>query len=317
MRLNKDLDGAPADYDTLIINLAAKNLIMYNAFQGRGILRFLKSDYDGAIADFTSAEKMKRSDSCRFYRGLVFWKKGNIDAASEDFKYVTDVYQQINAEAKEKFPKLYTEKEGYPYNQNPLASLKPQSTGVRKGVMTVVGVPDATLVKADSDNLPQILPPKKEISFKEKLLIDTWFDITDTVRLGFSFGDDTISYHFYGQLLEIKGDTQLAEEAYTNAIIIENENSAAHFNHGEIRLKDGRYEPAIRDFSWTISNDPNNADAYLERGIAILLMGHDMLAQKDFDIYLKLAPDKKAELNKCIEEAKKQREAAKKKQPSK
>lgn len=322
MQLNKDLDGALADYDLLITRLAAKNLIMYNAFQGRGILRFLKSDYDGAIVDFTAAEKMKRSDNCRFYRGLVFWKKGNIDAALEDFKYLTDIYQQINASSKEKFPQYYTEKEKYPYDQNPLASLKPKNVGVTKGATTIVGVPTATVISADSDNLPkilppQILPPKKEISFKEKLLIDTWFDIFNTVRLGFNFGDDTISYYFYGQLLEIKGDKQLAEEAYTNAIIIEDENFAAHFNRGKIRLSDGKFEPAVRDFSWTISTEPNYAEAYLERGIAIFLMGHDLLAQKDFDIYLKFAPDKKTELNKRIVEAKKQREAEKKKQASK
>lgn len=138
--------------------------------------------------------------------------------------------------------------------------------------------------------------------------------LIDAIRIDLSFGDGaTVNHYFYGQLLEIKGDVQLAEEAYTNAIIVETQNFAAYFSRGKIRLNAGNLEPTVRDFSWTISTDPGNVEAYLERGIAIFLMEHDVLAQKDFDIYLKLAPNKKTELNKRIEEAKKQREAAKKK----
>ena len=76
-------------------------------------------------------------------------------------------------------------------------------------------------------------------------------------------------------------------------------------------MHDGRLEPAVRDFSWVIHYEPKLAAAYANRGLAILLLNHDALAQKDFDVYLKLAPDMRAKLEKQIIAAKeKRREAA-------
>lgn len=312
IQLNKDLDGALADYDLLIANLKADNSRIYNASFGRGILRYMKGDYDGAISDFTDTAKMNINNSCLFYRGLTWWKKGNTELALEDLKVIVEYYKEITKEVRKKYPEQYKERLEYPYNQNPLASLKPQNGQAKKSVEVVItGEP----IAMSSSKRP--LPKLK--SLKEKFSIDNWFDITDKLRFNvIDYEDVSAVYFFYGQLLESKADVESAEEAYTTSIIAAfNTNDAAQFSRGKIRLNAGKLEPAVRDFSWTISKDPNNADAHMERGIALFLMGHDALAQKDFDVYLTLMPDKKADLDKRIAEAKKQREAAKKKQTSK
>lgn len=311
MRLNKDVDGALADYDLLIANLKANNSRIYNASLGRGILRYMKGDYDGAIADFTDAIKMNMDESGLFYRGITWLKNGNTEQAFEDLKSIIEVYKEVTEDARKKFPNQYKENLDYPNNQHPLASLNPQNSPPKKVVATIV--PTSVIIE-DAMTRRNL----KFKSFKEKLLIDNWFDILDILHFNIVSNDDvSIVYFFYGQLLESKSDIESAEEAYTNAIIATNDNHAAYFSRGKLRLNAGKFEPAVRDFSWTISTDPTNTDVYLERGIALFLMGHDALAQKDFDVYLTLMPDKKADLDKRIAEAKKQREAAKKKQTSK
>ncbi len=56
-----------------------------------------------------------------------------------------------------------------------------------------------------------------------------------------------------------------------------------------------------------IKLDPKFPDAYFYRGLTLLNQGKDIEAQKDFDKFLELAPDKKAFLEKWIEKTKRER----------
>jgi Flp pilus assembly protein TadD len=50
----------------------------------------------------------------------------------------------------------------------------------------------------------------------------------------------------------------------------------------------GDLDGAISDFGKTIELNPQNAKAYANRGIIMLLQGRDALAQKEFDMALKI-----------------------------
>ncbi len=299
---SKDLNGALSDYDLLITQLAARGYRVYGAFTGRSKLRYQKGNLDGALEDLNQALAMGlNSSDTLFYRSLIYLKQGRTDAALADLTLLDAAYQKLIADSKKQHPQFYSEKEDYPADQNPLASLRPKAKN---------GLPAASLL------MPIISGGGGDTrlrfkTLKEKLDPDNWFDPLDSLPITFPLDEtSSVIYYFLGQLLELKGEAEQAEKAYTNAIIAAQSNFAAYLKRGQLRLSDGRLEPAIRDFSWVIHYEPKLSTAYVSRGLAILLLNHDALARKDFDLYLKLEPNMRAELEKQIAAAKQKRETA-------
>lgn len=207
-----------------------------------------------------------------------------------------------------KYPEDYKEREGYPYSENPLASLKKPvakpSGGVSYEAFTVA-VPTAVAVgTVNGIKLP---------SFTEKLEPDNWFFPSDKSYLMMMATDDAeITYHLLGNILEQQGDFIGARKAYTGSIISEKyDNAPSYFRRGKLLLAAGEFEPAIRDLSWAITSTERPVESYLERGIAIFMLGHDKLAQKDFDKYLQLEPAGKDNLASRLDAARKLREELK------
>lgn len=57
-----------------------------DAFAQRGIARFEKNDFEGAIADFTKAIELKgpQLEFCYYFRGIALYRRGRIDEAIAD-----------------------------------------------------------------------------------------------------------------------------------------------------------------------------------------------------------------------------------------
>ena len=60
-------------------------------------------------------------------------------------------------------------------------------------------------------------------------------------------------------------DKALKEEALT-----ERDRVATHVNRGILRLRAGQIDPALEDFDAAIARDPNEAEAYLNKGLALM-----------------------------------------------
>ncbi len=301
----KDLQGALEDYDKSVANLAANGKIQYNAFEGRGKLKYLLKDYDGAVKDFSSAARMNVNTAAYFYRALTFLKMSDANRAIADFRGLANYYFEVTKESRQKYPEFYTEKTDYPFNENPLATLEKKKPVKKNGVGTGAGV-TLSLSKAACEGCPD----DKFAEFEDKIKPDGWFYSEDKIYLSPSYvGDDAeVVFYYLGDLLEQKGEIADALDAFTNAIIAKGySDEIIRFRRGRLFLRTKALEPAVRDFSWVISQNRNSAEAYLERGIAIQMLGHKELAQKDFDQYLKLtqSPDAKDNINKRIEEVKK------------
>lgn len=95
-------------------------------------------------------------------------------------------------------------------------------------------------------------------------------------------------------------DLNVAIEKSSEPVKLYNLRAQAKF-----RKKD--WGAAIVDYSMAIKLDPKFPDAYFYRGLTLLNQGKDMEAQKDFDKFLELAPDKKAFLEKWVEKTKRER----------
>ena len=59
----------------------------------------------------------------------------------------------------------------------------------------------------------------------------------------------------------------------------------------------GDLDGAIADFSRALELNPNIQVAYTNRGLALLLQGKDLEAQKDFEKLLTMTPGMKADLD--------------------
>lgn len=311
----KDFKGALADYDEFILRYAVEGYRTLGSLQDRGKLRYFLGDHNGAIEDFSKAISMDRDSTPHFLRGAAYLKTGDKVAALKDFKIMSETLDYIFGDSVKNYPDMYSERKGYPANENPLAVLDKNKTssggGSSAGGAMAVAVPT---VEGDSEFKRTEI---KFASFEEKLILDNWFDLnSDKYYSTLMISDESsVIYYHYGLLLAEHKKPKEAEEAFTKALSYNYEgykNADAWFQRGKIRLDNKNFEPAVRDFSWAISQNRNLTDAYLERGIAILMLGHDEIAQKDFDIYLAINPEGKKELTKRIAEAKKLRAELKK-----
>jgi Tfp pilus assembly protein PilF len=63
-----------------------QELTSADQYAQRGIARFQKGDFDGAIADFTKVIEMNGKDQefCYYFRGMTYYRKGNSNQAIDD-----------------------------------------------------------------------------------------------------------------------------------------------------------------------------------------------------------------------------------------
>jgi len=113
------------------------------------------------------------------------------------------------------------------------------------------------------------------------------------------------AYTTLAKLYDKRGDHELALVTVEKGIVIDPSDFYGYSTRGTIKTSLRNYPGAIADLSLAIKAMPADGIMYLDRGIAYLLSGKEAEAQKDFDQYLKMYPNGKANLDKRIEEARK------------
>jgi Tfp pilus assembly protein PilF len=73
----------------------AQNLSSADEYSQRGIARFEKSEFDGAIADFTKAIELKGQnlEFCYYFRGIALYRLGKLDDAIADLSKAITIKQ--------------------------------------------------------------------------------------------------------------------------------------------------------------------------------------------------------------------------------
>ena len=262
-----DFDGAIADYTRAIIlssHLAATkpgnfnagsfdtretesitvvDPFTANAYCNRGVARYWKHDYEGAIADFSQAIKIRPGLAQAYLnRAAAYHLAGNLTDALKDL-------DRAFAMAGGSF-------EGY-VNRG---SIK-QSLGDLDGAL------------ADIQQALSIKPNDA----------------------------GTINRRAYALLAQKKYDEAIAD--FDRAIQLD-PSAAAYQGRGTTLMGKGELTRAIQDFTAALQRDPQLARSYLNRGLALLVMGRDNEAQKDIDECLALSPDLKAEVADRVQLAK-------------
>ncbi|HYG80864.1 MAG TPA: tetratricopeptide repeat protein, partial [Pyrinomonadaceae bacterium] len=87
---------------------------------------------------------------------------------------------------------------------------------------------------------------------------------------------------------------------FSKVIELDPQNADAYYNRGGLLVAQGEAAKAVDDFSKAIDINPQYAEAYADRGLARLSLGQDSEAQKDFDRYLELNKEMKDSLEQRI-----------------
>ena len=100
---------------------------------------------------------------------------------------------------------------------------------------------------------------------------------------------------------EQEGTWEEAIAKYDETIRLDPEDGEAYFNRGEAYLNLGQYDLAAKDFEAAVKLDPEDAEAYFSRGIAYYNLGELDRAIQDYDEAIRLDPeDPEAHFNRGI-----------------
>jgi tetratricopeptide (TPR) repeat protein len=91
----------------------------------------------------------------------------------------------------------------------------------------------------------------------------------------------------YGQLLLDTGQFSQCIAVYTRYLANEPGDAHAYFNRGLASTHEQRWSDALRDFTQAIHLDPNNAELFYQRGV-LLTKAQPMRAVRDFSVSLLL-----------------------------
>jgi len=74
------------------------------------------------------------------------------------------------------------------------------------------------------------------------------------------------------------GQFQESVDFLTKAIDLDSESAVYHHERGKCYLQIDDFEKALKDLNFTISNQPNNANALYARGFAYKVYSHNLIS---------------------------------------
>ncbi len=271
MMLGNKMDGALADLDTAI----ALGVKYEKVYANRAWIRFVRQDLDGAIADFQAALAIRPD----FVAGVIG---------------VASVYDLKGDKAK-----------AIEMLDNFLAIV--ESSGKTSAVKSTATVSTAVAVPGLSDGKTtvgqQTVIYKDDTKSSDRPSREQMERLNDKIEQS---KNTAMAYITLAKLYDTRGDHELALATVEKGIAIDPSDFYGYSTRGVIKTSLRNYASAIADLDLAIKAMPVNAIMYLDRGIAYLLSGKEAEAQKDFDQYLKMYPNGKANLDKRIAEATKQ-----------
>ena len=88
--------------------------------------------------------------------------------------------------------------------------------------------------------------------------------------------------HYRSAYYDLQNYQQVIDDL-TQAIKLNPNNVEAYFNRGAAHLNLQNYQHAISDWTQTINLNPNHSDAYVCRGLCYKELGDSDLAEMDFE----------------------------------
>jgi tetratricopeptide (TPR) repeat protein len=231
----------------------------------RGVERFKRADYPGAIEDFTQVIKKQKNLAEAYHnRAYAYQMLGKYDQAIAD--YTEAIKYKVDPETYTGRANVYLLKENY------------------------------NLAIADYDQAIEIKPEDtilylKRAEIKEK--IKDFSGVIDDLSVIINSGDkNTQAYIKRGIAQGELGAYPEAIADFTKAIEIEPESAAlAYQNRGIVKRKAGDLPGALEDYNQSLQLDGKNYETYYHRGVLLQLLGDTQGASNDYNQAVKINPE--------------------------
>ena len=336
-----DVKGAIAVLDKAI----EKKKNLFEAYKVRATLRTFAGDVDGAIADLTNALAIKPTDGELYYQRGNFRTMNNknpLEALKDydsaiAFGYKSEKVYVSRGSMKER----QNDFDGAIADYETATAISPDYISAQLGIATALrlkGDTAAAIVRLqefldryerDSDKKSQKIKGKTvAVQATESSVSKNAENTTATLAIqGIEAYEAPSSpkelekfqrereqsrnlASAYSNLASMYLDRGNLEKAFLNiekSLKINTNDFYARSVRGKLRMQKNDFSGAVSDFDYAISVVSILPENYLNRGIALFMMGKDAAAQKDFDKYLQLLPSGKVALEERIEAAKQQR----------
>ncbi len=291
----KKYENAISDY-TAVLKIKQDYL---DAYYNRGLIYGKLKMYKEAIEDFTKfIENSPRNSDAYIFRGKAFAKIGNYQKAIEDFTKAIEINER-----------------------NYEAYLSRADVFVKMG-MYREAIDDCTKVLNINPTIEKALLKRGKIYLMIGEYKKAIEDFTKAIEINPNM---TFAYYYRGKIYESLGEYEKALEDYTSIIDINPNFRNIFLIRGKLLFKIGKYEEAIEDlkkassankkenkgiikmlgiahlnigdyreaikyFTEILKMDPENAEAYYNRGTAYVELKHKMLAIRDFTKAIKINP---------------------------
>jgi formylglycine-generating enzyme required for sulfatase activity/Flp pilus assembly protein TadD len=228
-----------------------------NTYDNRGLAKYHKGDYDGAIADFTRAIEIDPRDATAYAnRGGAKWSKRDLDGAISDCTKAIEINPRSAA--------AYTNRGGAKWSKNDF---------------------DGAIV--DCTRAIEIDPSYAEAYYHRGLakrrkddVNGAIADYTKAIEIDPRFAS---AYSSRGFAKQEKGDLDGAIADFSKDIEINPRHASAYDSRGHARQRKGDLDGAIADYTKAVELDPRYPLAYYNRGVAKREKGDLDGAMADFN----------------------------------
>jgi tetratricopeptide (TPR) repeat protein len=249
----------PMTFWNTAISQNPKNVMNYI---NRGYIKDNRSDFQGAIKDFTKAIGLKPNYAIAYNnRGTTYSVIGDLERAIQEFDKAIE--QSPNyVDAYNNRGKAYADMGNYDHalkDYNKAIELNPNYANAY-------------------NNRGNVYQSKNDLENGIK-------DYGKAIELNPYYAN---AYYNRGTAYSIKGDLDKGIKDFDMAIELNPNDAEAHNNRGTAYINKGYFDMAINDYDKAIELNPTYADAYNNRGSAYKAMGLFDKAEKDFKMYEKL-----------------------------
>ena len=261
----------PSNYIKTLLSLSNKvrplsrvsSTVSAETYFRRGYMKYESGDYQGALAAFDNAIRLK-PDAAEAYvnRGNVKGKLGQLNAAIADF----DTAIRLRPDLVDAYVN-------------------------RGSAKNTLGLHNAAI--ADYDTAIRLKPDDAEAyvnrgSAKYKLgqFNAAISDYDTAIRLKSDYAE---AYLGRGLAKDTLGQSNVAITDFDTAIRLKPNYAEAYINRGSAKGKLGQFNAAISDYDTAIRLKPDLAEAYVNRGIAKASLNRTGEAKRDIRIALRLA----------------------------
>ncbi|WP_309228804.1 serine/threonine-protein kinase [Microcoleus sp. FACHB-831] len=273
--------------------LMAQKLISQGVDKGKA------GNYQGAIADYNQALKVKPDNSAAYYhRGAAYYSQGQRQQALDDFTQAIQINPQYaeayNHRGKARFD--VGDDQGSLKDFNQAIQLDPKLASAYVGRGNVrAGLGNEQQAIEDYNKAIQ-LDPKEPKTYLNRCLSHSNIgeqqqaveDCTQAIQLKPNYA---FAYQNRGLARRRLGDVQGAIEDFNVAIQIDPQDADPYYNRGISRSELGDKQGAIEDFNQAIARNTNHALVYYDRGLVRASVGDKQGAIKDFQQSAKLCLD--------------------------